>query len=262
MTTDTEKGTFWDHLDILRTVIIKIIVVWSIVSIVVFFFKEEVFDFVLAPKNDDFILYRLLDTLCQWLGLESPPPFNIQLINTGLAQQFLIHLKTAMCVGVVFAAPYALYEIFGFISPGLYLKERKYTSRIIVSGYVMFLVGLALAYLIIFPLTFQFLGTYQVAQEVVNMITLESYMSTLILMCLFMGIMCELPVVAWLLGKTGLLSSDMMVKYRRHAIVIILVIAAIITPTSDIFTLLVVTVPIWLLFELSILIVKNIDIRD
>lgn len=260
MTNDSANGTFWDHLDILRTVIIKIIAVWCIISVAVFFFKEEVFEFVLAPKNNDFILYRILNDIFNRYSLPTLPPFNVQLINTSLAQQFLIHLKTAMCVGVVFAAPYALYELFGFIAPGLYEKERKYTSRIVAGGYLMFLVGLTMAYLIIFPLTFQFLGTYQVSAEVVNMISLDSYMSTLILMCLFMGIVCELPVVAWLLGKMGVLESDKMVRYRRHAIVVILVVAAIITPTSDIFTLLVVSVPIWLLYELSVLVVRRVNI--
>lgn len=259
MATDSAEGTFWDHLDILRTVIIKIIAVWCVISVIVFFFKEEVFAFVLAPKEDDFILYQWMNAICARLDLQPLPPFNVQLINTGLAQQFLIHLKTAMCVGVVFSAPYALYELFGFISPGLYEKERRYTSRIVVSGYLMFLAGLALAYLIIFPLTFQFLGTYQVAAEVENMITLDSYMSTLLLMSLFMGIVCELPVIAWLLGKMGVLGSCEMVRYRRHAIVVILIIAAIITPTSDIFTLLVVSVPIWLLYELSVVVVRKVN---
>lgn len=249
MPTET-KGTFWEHLDILRTVIIKIIAVWCIVSIIVFFLKEQIFDFILAPKNSDFILYRMLNTICNQLGISPPAPFEVQLINTGLAQQFLIHIKTAMCVGIVFSAPYALFMLFGFLSPGLYEKERSYTSKIIVSSYAMFLVGIAMSYLIIFPLTFQFLGNYQVAVDVVNMISLESYMSTLILMCLCMGIVCEMPVLAWLLGKTGVLTSEQMKNYRKHAIVVILLIAAIITPTSDILTLLIVSVPIWLLYEI------------
>lgn len=253
------KGSFWDHLDILRTVIIKIVVVWCVISILVFCFKEEVFEFVLAPKNNDFILYHLLTVVCGNLHLSTPPPFAIQLINTGLAQQFLIHVKTAMCIGVIFTAPYALYLLFGFLSPGLYEKERSYTSKVIVSSYVMFMVGITLSYLIIFPLTFQFLGNYQVAADVVNMITLDSYMSTLIMMCLCMGIVCELPVVAWLLGNTGLLRSAQMKKYRRHAIVIILIIAAIITPTSDILTLLIVSLPIWLLYEISVMIVRKTE---
>lgn len=253
------EGSFWDHLDILRTVIIKIIAVWCIISIIAFFFKDELFAFVLAPKSNDFILYRLLAAVCVHLHLTPPAQFDIQIINTGLAQQFMIHLKTAMCAGVILTAPYALYLLFGFVSPGLYENERSYASGIIVSGYVMFLVGTALSYFLIFPLTFQFLGNYRVADYVSNMITLESYMGTLIMMSLCMGIVCELPVVAWLLGKTGILTSGQMKRYRRHAVVVILSVAAIITPTSDVLTLLIVSAPIWLLYEAGIFIVRKVE---
>lgn len=251
------KVSFWDHLDILRTAIIKIIAVWSIFSIIAFIFKEQLFDFVLAPKSADFISYRLIDAVCRHFGLAVPDAFHVQLINTGLAQQFIIHMKTALCAGVILTAPFALYEIFGFISPGLYSNERKYTKQVIVSGYIMFLLGVALSYYVIFPLTFQFLGTYQVDNEVINMISLDSYMSTLILMCICMGVVFELPVVTWLLSKFGVVSSSAMSKYRKHAIVVILIAAAIITPTSDIFTLLLVSVPILLLYELSVIIARK-----
>lgn len=259
MNGDNSNGSFWDHLDILRAVILKTIAVCGVFSIIAFIFKNELFDIVLAPKSDSFITYRILDEICRKFGVESPENFDIQLINTGLAQQFIIHMKTALCAGVVFAAPYALYQIFTFVSPGLYRNEREYTSRVIISGYVMFLIGTALSYFIIFPLTFQFLGTYQVDDVVVNMISLDSYMSTLIVMCLCMGIICELPVISWLCAKMGFLTASFMSQYRKHAIVIILIVAAIITPTSDIFTLMLVTVPIWLLYEISIQIVRRIE---
>ncbi len=260
--TDDGKISFWEHLDILRAAIIRTIAVWSIFSIVAFIFKEQLFDFVLAPKNHDFITYRLLGLLCKHLEMDPPAAFNVQLINTGLAQQFIIHLKTALCAGVVLAAPFALYQIFGFISPGLYSNERRYASCLVISGYIMFILGAALIYLIIFPLTFQFLGTYQVADDVLNMISIESYMSTLIMMSLCMGVICELPVISWICARMGVLSSAFMARYRRHAIVIILIVAAIITPTSDIFTLMLVSVPIWILYEVSVLIVKHSNKRQ
>ena len=166
-----------------------------------------------------------------------------------------------MSVGCVLAAPYALYEIFSFLSPGLYSDERKYVSRFIFCGYAMFLLGILLSYFIIFPVTFQFLVSYQVSSEVINMISLDSYMATLLILCLCIGIVCELPVLSWLFAKIGLVRSSFMSEYRRHAIVIILIIAAIITPTSDIFTLLLVSVPIWILHELSIVIVRNTEKR-
>lgn len=121
----------------------------------------------------------------------------------------------------------------------------------------MFMIGIAVSYLLIFPLTFRFLGTYQVSVDVANMVTLQSYMSTLMMMSLTMGVVFELPVVIWLLSRMGIVSSGFLRKYRRHAIVIILVIAAVITPTSDIFTLLLVSLPMYMLYEISILISKQ-----
>ena len=120
----------------------------------------------------------------------------------------------------------------------------------------MFLLGTVVNYLLIFPLTVKFLGQYQVSPDVANMLTLQSYVDTLLMMCLLMGIVFELPVVSWLLGRMGLVNAQMMRKWRRHAIVAILVVAAIITPTTDAFTLFVVSLPIWLLYEVSILVVK------
>ncbi len=254
-----EKVSFWEHLDILRTTILKTIVVWGVSSIIAFIFKDRLFDFVLAPESSDFVTYRLLNLLCDHFGIDTFASVKIQLINTGLAQQFIIHMKTALCAGLVFVAPFALYQIFSFISPALYSNEKKYVLWIIISGYIMFLLGILLSYYIIFPMTFQFLGTYQVADNVTNMISLESYMSTLIMISLCMGVVCELPVLAWLCAKMGVLSSSLMSHYRKHAVVAILIIAAIITPTSDIFTLMLVSVPIWILYESSVLIVRRVE---
>lgn len=184
--------------------------------------------------------------------------FLVKLINIGLAEQFIIHMKVALCIGVLCTSPYILYQLFRFVSPALYDNERKYTIRVIGSGYAMFLFGVAMSYFLIFPLTFRFLGTYQVSSEVENMITLQSYISTLITMSLTMGLVFEIPILSWLFAKLGLLSADFMCKYRKHAIVIILVIAAVITPTSDLFTLSLVVLPMWLLYEVSILIVKRV----
>lgn len=125
------------------------------------------------------------------------------------------------------------------------------------SGYVMFMLGVLLSYFLIFPLTFRFLGTYQVSSDVENMIALQSYISTLILMSLAMGIVFEIPILSWLFAKLGFISADFMKRYRRHAVVIILIVAAVITPTSDIFTLSLVALPMWLLYEVSIWIVKR-----
>lgn len=259
----TEKNTqsFWEHLDVLRTAIMKIAAVTVVFGIAAFFFKEQLFDVVLAPKDDKFITYRLLNRIAAWAG-GSMGSFSIRLINTGLAQQFIIHMKTALCAGVLCASPYILYQLFRFVSPALYDNERRYVTRIVRGGYAMFALGVIVCYFLIFPLTFRYLGTYQVSGDVDNLITLDSYISTLAMMCLAMGIVFEIPILSWVFSKLGFLSADFMRKYRKHAIVIILAVAAIITPTSDVFTLSLVAFPMWVLYEVSIWIVKNSKMNE
>ena len=241
-----EGLTFWDHLDELRSVIIRILVISVLAAIVAFCLKDGLFAIVLAPHTSNFISFRLM-------GVE---PFSIHLMNTGLTEQFMIHMKTAFYAGVVVVSPYIIYLLFRFVSPALYDNERKYATALVSSGYVMFMLGTLLNYFLIFPLTVKFLGTYQVSPDVANMLTIQSYIDTLLMMSLVMGIVFELPVVSWLLGKMGLINARMMSQWRRHAIVAILIVAAIITPTTDAFTLFVVALPIWLLYEVSILIVR------
>ena len=257
MTDNNPAMTFWDHLDVLRGSLLRMAAVTVACAVVAFAFKDAVFAAILAPKHDDFILYRLLAGVNSCLADGSPSSFHVELINTGLAEQFKIHVKTSLYVGLMAASPYCLYELFRFVSPGLYPKERRYGVRAVVSGYVMFLLGVALCYFLIFPLTFRFLGTYQVSPDVENLITLQSYMDTLLVMCFLLGILFELPIVCWVLGKLGILRRTFMRRYRKHAVVVILVVSAIITPTSDIFTLCIVALPICLLYEVSTFLVKD-----
>ena len=260
MAANTDKQSFWEHLNVLRAAIVKIVAIATVFSITGFCFKEELFAVVLAPKNNGFITYRLFNWIAAWAGGETES-FAVLLINTGLAQQFIIHMKTALCAGVLCASPYIIYQLFRFVSPALYTNERKYVMRVVGGGYVMFVVGILVSYFLIFPLTFRFLGMYQVSEDVANLITLDSYISTLVLMCLSMGIVFEIPILSWLFAKLGLLSADFMRRYRKHSIVIILVVAAIITPTSDVFTLSLVALPMWLLYEVSIFIVNKTNTR-
>ena len=238
--------TFWDHLDVLRSSLIRIAIAIVVCAIGAFMMKDELFSIVLAPRSSDFVTYRLL-------GVNA---FHISLMNTGLTEQFMIHMRTALYAGLLLASPYILYELFRFVSPGLYQNERRYAIWIVGAAYVMFMVGTLINYFMVFPLTVRFLGTYQVSPDVANMLTLQSYIDTLLGMSLVMGVVFELPVVCGLLGRMGLITDCMMSTYRRHAIVAILVVAAIITPTTDVFTLFVVALPIYLLYELSIQIVK------
>ena len=238
--------TFWDHLDVLRSSLIKMGVAVVVFAVAAFLMKETLFSVVLAPRSSDFVTYRLL-------GVDA---FSLHLMNTGLTEQFMIHMRTALYAGLLLASPYILYELFRFVSPGLYQNERRYAVWIVGAAYVMFLVGTLVNYFVVFPLTVRFLGTYQVSPDVANMLTIQSYVDTLLGMSLVMGVVFELPVVCAMLGRMGLINAQLMTGYRRHAIVAILVVAAIITPTTDVFTLFVVSLPIYLLYEVSIQIVK------
>ena len=222
----TKALTFWDHLDVLRSSLIRMAVAVMVLG--------------------NFVTYQLL-------GVDA---FHINLMNTGLTEQFMIHMRTAIYAGLLLASPYILYELFRFVSPALYQNERRYAVWIVGAAYVMFLMGTLVNYFIVFPLTVRFLGTYQVSPDVANMLTLQSYIDTLLGMSLVMGVVFELPVVCGLMGRMGLINSHMMSQFRRHAVVAILVVSAIITPTTDVFTLFVVALPIYLLYELSIQIVK------
>ena len=241
-----EGLTFWDHLDVLRSSLIRMAVAVAVLAVAAFVLKEQLFSVVLAPRSSDFVTYRLLGVT----------PFHLHLMNTGLTEQFMIHMRTALYAGLLAASPYVLYELFRFISPGLYQNERRYAGWIVGAAYVMFLVGTLVNYFVVFPLTVRFLGTYQVSPDVANMLTLQSYVDTLLGMSLVMGVVFELPVVCGLMGRMGLLTDQWMNDYRRHAVVAILVVAAIITPTTDVFTLFVVALPIYLLYEVSIWIVR------
>lgn len=250
--TDQAKS-FWDHLDELRTCLIRIIIVVLASAIVAFAMKTEVFSIVLAPTKSEFITYR-------WFSqFGDIADFNLNLINTQLTSQFSVHMQVSIIIGIICVSPYILYSIFAFVSPALYENERKYARLLVVAGYIMFMIGVALCYFLIFPLTIRFLGNYQVSDDVANIITLSSYIDTLTMLTLMLGIVFELPILCMLLGKMGILTAEFMKKYRRHAIVIILIVAAIITPTTDVMTLMLVTLPIYLLYEISILAVKMIN---
>ena len=248
----TNSSTFWDHLDVLRSALIRVAVAVVLFAAVAFIMKEQLFAIILAPRSSDFVSYQLL-------GVDA---FSLHLMNTGLTEQFMIHVRTAMYAGLLVASPYILYELFRFVSPGLYRNERRYALWIVGAAYVMFLVGTLVNYFLVFPLTVRFLGTYQVSPDVANMLTLQSYVDTLLGMSLVMGVVFELPVVCGLLGRMGLINRQMMTQYRRHAIVVIVLVAAVITPTTDVFTLFVVALPIYLLYEASIGVVKIVNCQN
>ena len=248
----SDGQTFWEHLDALRGVLIRVVIAVVVVAVAFFCCKEWLFAIILAPSHDSFVTYRLIERLS---GV--PQHFRVELFNPHLAQQFIVHMKASLYMGFLAVSPYLLYLLFRFVSPALYQSERRAARYAVGGGYVMFMLGVALTYWVLFPLTFRFLGTYQVSGEIPNIIALSDYISVMLLLCLLMGVVFELPVLSWLLARIGVLHAEWMTRYRRHAIVVILVIAAIITPTGDPFTLAVVALPIYLLYELSVAIVRR-----
>lgn len=258
----SELQTFWDHLDELRGSIIRIIVAIVFCAIVVFCLKDMVFSLVLAPQNDDFVTYRILEGVRRMFSTGEGnlmPPLSVRIINTGLAQQFFLHVKMSAYLGCIIASPYIIYQLFLFIAPALYLRERRYVTWLLFCSFSMFVMGIMLGYYLIFPLTFRFLGMYQVSQIVENTVTIDSYIDTLLTICLSIGLVFEIPVLCSFLGRMGLIEAEVMCRYRRHVVVALIVLAAIITPTADVFTLLLVSLPMCLLYEISIHIVRRVS---
>jgi len=250
--------SFWEHLDVLRKVFFRCLAVWLAGTVLAFCFKDFLFNIIFAPSSADFVVYRLMCRLSAATGLAGicPDEFSVAFINTELAAQFMTHMKISLWAGFVIVFPYVVVQLYGFVSPALYEKERKHSVSAIAVGTALFGLGVLLNYFVIFPFSFRFLGTYQVSAEVVNQIALSSYISTFLMLSLLMGLMFEIPVLAFFLAKLGVVTSAVLKKFRKHALVAICIVAAVITPTGDMVTLMLVTMPIYLLYELSIVIVR------
>lgn len=253
---DNDKAMpFWTHFDVLRGVLFRILALTLALSVLYFIFMPQIFDMViLAPCRGDFPLYRLFDALAPEQGAGA---FDMSLINTRLASQLSIHLSTSFELALVSGFPIIIFLLWQFVKPGLYPNERRYAVRAFAAGNLMFYLGVAVGYFLIFPLTLRFLATYQLSELIPNTITIDSYMDNFTVIILVMGIVFEMPLLGWLLGKMGLLSRSFFRKYRRHAIVALLILAALITPTGDPFTLFVVFIPLYLLYEATGKIVRN-----
>ncbi len=253
--------TFWDHLDVLRKALFRIIGVWFVLAVGYFIAMPSLFDSViLAPCHNDFVFYDLLRYIGRELNLTDEfftQEFNIKLININLAAPFFIHISTAFWMSVVTATPYLFFEIWRFIKPALYPNEQRGVRKALLIGTVMFFIGVLLSYFMVYPLTLRFLSTYQLSATIENQISLNSYIDNFMMLNLCMGLAFELPLVTWLLSVLGLVHKSFLRKYRRHAIVLIVIIAAVITPTGDPFTLTVVAVPLYMLYELSILLIHE-----
>lgn len=251
--------TFGEHLDVFRKMLFRLVAVAMCLGVVIFCAKETTFDLLLAPGSSQFVTYRAIERLAAAVGVDFQfEPYTIQLINTELSSQFMTHVSTSFYLALLFASPYVVVELYRFIAPALYENERRHSVTVSVAIFVLFILGVLMSYFVLFPFALRFLGTYQVATTVVNQINLSSYISTFITLTLLMGLVFQIPVVSFFLARLGLLSASLMKQYRRHAIVLIAVVAAIITP-PDVFTCCLVMVPMCGLYELSILIVARVN---
>ena len=250
---------FLEHLEELRWHLIRAFSAIIIVAIAAFIFSDIVFDkIILAPKNPEFFTNKLL---CRLGNLIDIPKLCInsesfQIISIKMAGQFTMHITTSIFTGIIVAFPYMFWEFWRFIKPALYENEAKHTRGAVLISSFLFLLGVMFGYFIIAPLSVHFLGSYSISDEILNQINLKSYIGTITSVTLASGITFELPVLIYFLSKTGLVTPQFLKKYRRHAIIIILILAATITP-PDIFSLILVTFPLLILYEAGIIISKK-----
>lgn len=211
-----------------------------------------------APCDNHFITYRLIEDTLGQMGMNFHfEPYSIQMINTELSSQFMTHVSTSVYMALLLVSPYIVIELYYYIAPALYENERHYSVVVATAIYLLFILGVVMSYFILFPFALRFLGTYQVAESVVNQINLDSYISTFVTLTLMMGLVFQLPILSFFLAKMGILDAVFMKQYRRHAFVLIGIIAAIITP-PDLFTCFMVMIPMYGLYELSVLIVERV----
>ena len=208
------------------------------------------------------MLYRVLQHWIDLAGIHLVvSQFHVNMMTTELSSQFMTHVSTSLYLALLLASPYIVYEIYRFISPALYDNERHGSKITLTAVYLLFFLGLIVNYLIILPLSFRFLGTYQVAPMVKINITLDSYISTFLSLSLIMGLIFQMPVLSYFMARFGLIKSSLLIKYRRHAIVLIVLLSAIITP-PDIFSCIVVSIPLYALYEISIQVIRHVEIKS
>lgn len=256
---ENTEMSFWDHLDALRGHLFRSAVAVMGFSVLAFLNREIIFDkIILAPKDSSFITNRLLCRLGELLHIDSlcMSNYTIDIVNLNLSGQFSTHLSISFYVGVILAIPYVIWEIWRFLKPALYENERKHSRGAVLVMSVLFLLGVLFSYYVLVPITLNFFGTYKVSDLVVNQISLSSYIGTIVSVIFSVGIVFELPVFVYFLAKVGIVTPAFLRKSRKYMIVIILVVAAIITP-PDIFSQILVSIPLLGLYELSILVASR-----
>ncbi len=260
---DAKEMGFFDHIDELRKHIIRSVVAILVCAVVVFLNKHILFDVILfGPVHIDFWTYRQMCELSHWLtGTDEYciREMGFVLSNIDITGQFTQHLFIAFVGGIVIAFPFVLYQFWAFIKPALGNKEIKYARGLVFFSSVLFFMGILFGYFILSPLSISFLGSYKVSEMVSNEINLESYISFLSTLTFATGIIFEMPILVYFLAKIGILGSKLMQKYRRYALVVILIIAGILTPSPDMASQIMMALPLYGLYELSILVAKRVE---
>lgn len=253
--------TFWDHLEVFRWSLIRIAAALAVFFVLSFTAMPYIFDgFILGATSSDFFLYRWFSKLSGALPFIpdfSDDRFSVDIININVASQFMTHMSVSFWMAAILLFPYIVFELWLFVKPALYPHEKKGIATAFCFGTFMFYIGCAVGYCIVFPFTFRFLVEYTLGTHIVNQISLNSYMSNFFGMVFIMGLVFEMPPLAWVLSKLGVLHRDILKKYRRHAIVLLLIAAAVITPSGDPFTMMLVFIPLYLLYEIAVCIVKE-----
>lgn len=252
--------SFLDHLEILRWHLVRSTAAVLVLATIAFLFKNIIFDkILLAPTKLSFFTYQLLCKISKFFTSEGmcieELPFTLQ--SLGMSEQFSIHIWVSITAGIIIAFPYIIWEVWRFISPGLYKHERKYATWFILISSLLFFIGVLFGYYVITPLSVNFLGNYSVSEIVDKNFKISSYISIIKSSVLASGFMFELPIIIYFLAKMGLVTPDFLRTYRKHAIVLVLILAAVITP-PDVISQIIVTIPVILLYELSIVIAKVI----
>lgn len=256
---ETGNQTFWDHLDALRVVLFRIAAVVIVAGVGSFIAMPWIFDnIILAPVNPDFITYRAFDTVTG-ADAVSESAFDVDLVSLQLASQFFIHMSASCWAAFLIGFPFIIYFLWSFISPGLYEHEKRGIRGVFFFGNILFFLGVAAGYFVVFPIALRFLSEYRLSDVIRPVVSLESYMENFFTVLILMGAVFELPLLAWFLGRIGVLTKTFFRKFRRHAIVALLIVAALITPTGDPFTLFAVFIPIYALWELSAFLVPAPD---
>lgn len=253
--------SFFDHIEVLRWHIIRSVIAIAVFAILSFTFYDFVFNkIIMGPKNLDFWTYRMMCKVGDLMNLEGfcvkTIPFNI--INTELAGQFMLQINSCLLMALALGFPYLIFEIWLFVKPALTEVERKSARGFVFYASILFAIGALFGYYIVVPLSVNFLANVSLSVEITNQITIDSYLSTIATLTLGCGIVFLLPILVFILSKLGLMTPEFMRASRRYATVIILIIAAIITPTADVITLLTVSAPMFLLYELSIMVSANV----